>query len=134
MWWSAVIRTDGSPDSIVLGTVADLTRQVAYWQRFCMWSDYHLQAQESLPGDSIRGPSACLIWRCQAEAKESFYRAFTGESGKKLLSHPMHVHAFLLERFVIYAYDYLEHFSGSMYLWVGNHFIMGCSRPPENVV
>lgn len=115
-----MIRTDGSPDSIVLGTVADLTRQVAYWQRFCMWSDYHLQAQERHPGDSIHGPSAFLIWRCQAEAKESFNCAFTGESGKKLLSHPMLVHTFLLERFVIYAYDYLEHFSGSMYLWVGD--------------
>lgn len=98
-----------------------------------MWSDYTFQAHEGLVNDSIRGPSACLIWRCQAEAKESFYRAFTGEGGKKLLSHPMLVHAFFLERIVVYAYDYLEHFSGSMYHWVSIQYIVIYS-PLKNAV
>lgn len=85
-------------------------------------------------GESIRGPSACLIWRCQAEVKESFYRAFTGESGKKLLSHPLLVHAFLLESIVVYAYDYLKNFSESMYQWVGDHYVMRVFSPFEIVV
>lgn len=129
-----MIRTEGSLNSNIPCSAADLTRQVAYWQRFRMWSDYHLEAHEGPVGDSVRGPSACLIWRCQAEAKESFYRAFTGEGGKKLLSHPMLVHAFFLESIVVHAYDFLKHFSGLMYQWVGDHYIMGCSPPIESIV
>lgn len=46
----------------------------------------------------------------------------------------MLVHAFLLECIVVHAYDFLESFSGSMYQWVGDHYITGGSPPIENDV
>ncbi|ORY70497.1 uncharacterized protein BCR38DRAFT_422242 [Pseudomassariella vexata] len=115
MWYTAVLRSDGSAIRYQnQNQINDLSRQFAYWQRFCMWSDYQSQGQGN---GSDCSAATYMIWRCPHAIKQAFFRTFTGETGTKLLDNPMAVHAFIMDKILLRTYDFLAYFSGPLYRW-----------------
>ncbi|KAI1851529.1 hypothetical protein JX265_012389 [Neoarthrinium moseri] len=118
LWYTAVLRSDGSALSSQFQSAnqtLEFTRQYSYWQRFCMWSEYqhHIDSDER----TAVGTATYMIWRCPRATKQAFFSTFSGESGLKLLEHPMAVHAFFTEKIVMHTHDFLAYFSNPLYQW-----------------
>ncbi|KAK9791968.1 hypothetical protein SCARD494_07375 [Seiridium cardinale] len=117
MWYTAVLRSEGNHiRSQSANHTMELTRQYAYWQRFCIWSDCRLPKDGDEENTSVM---TYMVWRCPQDVKQSFFSTFSGEAGSKLLDHPMGVHAFMTEKIVLHTHDFLAYFSNPLYQWEG---------------
>lgn len=115
LWYTAVLRSAGDRVQSESGNrTLEFTRQFAYWQRVVMWSDYQLGKDAN--GADI-ATAAYMIWRCPLRVKRAFFSTFSGGNGLRLLDHPMAVHAFMVEKIVLYTHDYLARLSGPLYEW-----------------
>ncbi|KAI1335996.1 hypothetical protein F5Y15DRAFT_427552 [Xylariaceae sp. FL0016] len=117
IWYTAVLRSDGDSFQTQFKSAnqtLEFTRQYAYWQRFLMWADYRHQNHGTGPAG---GTTTYMIWRCPRKAKQAFLSTFIGESGLRLLDHPMAVHAFFTEKIVLHTHDFLAYFSNPLYQW-----------------
>lgn len=104
LWYSAVIRSNWLHGD---ETARDLSRKVADWRRFSLWSNYDLSTK-SLHVVVLGWPPAM---------RKNFESTFQGESGIQLLRHPMILHAYFARNILLTTYDFLQDFSGPLYEW-----------------
>ena len=104
MWYSAVIRSNW-----IYGdeTARDLSRKVADWRRFSLWSNYDLFTK--------RFHVVVLGW--PPHMRDNFQSIFQGKSGLQLQRHPMILHAYFARNLLLSTYDFLQDLSGSLYNW-----------------
>ncbi|KAK8026217.1 hypothetical protein PG990_004040 [Apiospora arundinis] len=117
MWYTAVLRSDGT--SLNYGNanqIAELTRQFGYWQRFCVWADSCQQGGKEGGGGKSTS-TTYMILRCPRDIKQALASTFLGEPGLKLLEHPMSVHAFVMDKIILFSWDFIAHCSGPLYNW-----------------
>ena len=105
LWYSAVIRSNWLHGD---ETARDLSRKVADWRRFSLWSNYDLFTK--------RLHVVVLGW--PPKMRENFQSVFQGESGIQLQRHPMILHAYFARNLILMTYDFLQEFSGPLYEWV----------------
>lgn len=130
MWYTAVLRSDGTSlkyDSV--NPIANLTRQFAYWQRFCVWAECRPET------DGVKGSTSTtyMVLRCPPQIKQAFFATFLGQPGLKLLQSTMAAHAFFVEKVILHTWDFASHLSGTLYTWVrGIPFTDSTSRHKTN--
>lgn len=104
MWYSAVIRANWIHGD---ETARDLSRKVADWRRFSLWSCY----------DLFTGKSHVLVMGWPPAMRDNFQSLFQGKSGSQLRRHPMIIHAYFARHLLLKTYDFLQDFSGPLYAW-----------------
>lgn len=115
LWYTAVLRSQGNHiRSQSVTQTLELTRQIGYWQRFCVWSDCSVKTNDT---DGEKCIMTYLLWRCPRDIKDSFLTTFAGSAGVKLLDHPMGAHTFFTERIIMLTHDFLANFSNPLYQW-----------------
>ena len=105
LWYSAVTRSNWLHGD---ETARDLSRRVADWRRFSLWSNYDLFTK--------RLHVVVLGW--PPEMRANFGSVFQGKSGIQLQRHPMILHAYFARNLLLMTYDFLQDFSGPLYEWV----------------
>ncbi|CAD6589452.1 MAG: hypothetical protein ASARMPREDX12_003838 [Alectoria sarmentosa] len=95
LWYSAVIRS-----SSLYGdeSAPDLSRKVADWTRFCLWSKYDLFTKRL----------HVVTLGCPPAMREDFQSMFQGENGLQLQRHPMILHAHFARACMLHTNDFLE--------------------------
>lgn len=104
LWYSAVIRSNWYHGD---ERARDLSRKVADWRRFSLWSNYNLFTK--------RLHVVVLGW--PPAMRENFQVVFQGERGLQLQRHPMILHAYFARALLLKTYDFLQDFSGPLYEW-----------------
>lgn len=102
LWCSAVTRSNWLHGD---ETARDLSRRVADWRRFSLWSNYDLFTK--------RLHVVVLGW--PPEMRGNFESVFQGASGIQLQRHPMILHAYFARNLLLMTYDFLQDFSGPLY-------------------
>lgn len=102
LWYSAVIRS-----SSLYGdeSAPDLSRKVADWTRFCLWSKYDLFTKRL----------HVVTLGCPPAMREDFQSIFQGENGLQLQRHPMILHAHFARAAMLQTHDFLCKFSEPLY-------------------
>ncbi|KAL9124030.1 MAG: hypothetical protein Q9217_006598 [Psora testacea] len=103
-WYSAVIRSTWHHGD---EAARDLSRKVADWRRFSLWSKYDLH----------RKRTNILVMGCPPQMRQKFESVFQGNHGLQLQVYPMLVHAYFARNLLLRAYDFLQHFSDHLYSW-----------------
>ena len=104
LWYSAVIRSNWLHGD---ETARDLSRKVADWRRFSLWSSYDLFTKRL----------HVLVLGWPPAMRENFHSIFQGKPGLQLQRHPMIVHAYFARGLLLKTYDFLQEFSGPLYAW-----------------
>ena len=102
MWYSAVLRANWIHGD---ETARDLSRKVADWRRFSLWSCY----------DLFTGKLHVLVMGWPPAMRENFRLLFQGRPGSQLRRHPMIIHAYFARHLLLKTYDFLQDFSDPLY-------------------
>ncbi len=105
LWYSAVIRSNWLHGD---ETARDLSRKVADWRRFSLWSKHNLSSKRS----------NVVVMGCPPQMRQNFASLFLGENGLQLQRHPMLIHAYFARNLLLRTYDFLQEFSDHLYDWV----------------
>jgi len=110
LWYSAVLRSTWLHGD---ETARDLSRKVADWRRFSLWSNYDWRTKRL----------EVLVMGCPPQLRAQFVCRFEGKKSFELQRHPMLLHAFFARGLLLHAYDFLQDFSGPLYEWVSSGLI-----------
>ncbi|CAF9927216.1 MAG: hypothetical protein ALECFALPRED_003648 [Alectoria fallacina] len=102
LWYSAVLRS-----SSLYGdeSAPDLSRKVADWTRFCLWSKYDLFTKRL----------HVVTLGCPPAMREHFQSIFQGENGLQLQRHPMIFHAHFARAAMLQTHDFSGKLSEPLY-------------------
>lgn len=112
LWYSGVIRSSSPYGD---ETARDLSRKVADWIRFSVWSKY----------DLFTKVLHVVVLGCPPVTRGNFESTFRGKTGLQLRRHPMVLHAFFTRALLLKAHDFLQEIAVPLYQWASITLLTG---------